>query len=249
MKTQTENPVIFCGYYSGSHLSHSNTCCFEETLSCKGYTFQFASVVCLLRAFPWRSLYCSLTGKLFACKINLKASIFPPPGNHLTNASTKPPHTSLPTHRCINSLESLLGEISSLTESHATFSFPDVSSWKMWVSWEAAHQAEISRMRMWVRAGLSSVAAPSPGVHLGKSVGFARAGRLEWRPFKWHQESDMDNGPSACLCAYDIKTHLIFEPRAILYHRGNGHVLEWMGEWEIVFAWGCFLLQKDMNIL
>lgn len=77
MKTQTENPVIFCGYYSGSHLSHSNTCCFEETLSCKVYTFQFASVVCRLHAFPGRSLYRSLTGKRFACKINLQASISP----------------------------------------------------------------------------------------------------------------------------------------------------------------------------
>lgn len=127
MKTQTENPVvIFPGYYAGSYLSHTNTCRFEETLSCKVYTFQFASVVCILHAFPWRSLHRSLTRNLFCCKINLKASIFPPLGNHLTNASTKPLHTSIPGYRCINSLESLLGEILSLTGSSAAFSFPDV---------------------------------------------------------------------------------------------------------------------------
>lgn len=115
MKTQTENPVvIFSGYYSGFYLSHTGTCRFEETLSCKVYTFQFASVVFILHAFPWRSLYHSLTRNLFCCTINLKASIFPPLGNHLTNASTKPPRTSIPAHRCINSLESRLGEISSL---------------------------------------------------------------------------------------------------------------------------------------
>lgn len=127
MKTQTENPVvIFPGCYSGSYLSHTDTCLFEETLSCKVYTFQFASVVCILHAFPWRSLYCSLTRNLFCCKINLKASIFPPLGNHLTNSSTEPPHTSIPVNRYINSLESLLGEISPLTERSAAFSFPDV---------------------------------------------------------------------------------------------------------------------------
>lgn len=127
MKTQTENPVvIFPGYYAGSYLSRTNTCRFEETLSCKVYTFQFASVVCILHAFPWRSLHRSLTRNLFCCKINLKASIFPPLGNHLTNASTKPLHTSIPAYRCINSLESLLGKILSLTGSSAAFSFPDV---------------------------------------------------------------------------------------------------------------------------
>lgn len=127
MKTQTENPVvIFPGYYSGSYLSHTNTRRFEETLSCKVYTFQFVSVVCILHAFPWRSLHRSLTRNLFCSKINLKASIFPPLGNHLTNASTKPPHTSIPVYRCISRLESLLGEISSLTESSAAFSFPGV---------------------------------------------------------------------------------------------------------------------------
>ena len=127
MKTQTENPVVvFPGYHSGSYLSHTNTCRFEETLSCKVYPFQFASMVCILHAFPWRSLHRSLTRNLFCCKINLKASISPPLGNHLTNASTKPPCTSIPAYRCVNSLESLLGEISSLTERSAAFSFPGV---------------------------------------------------------------------------------------------------------------------------
>lgn len=124
MKTQTENPVLFCGYYSGSHLSHTNTCRFEETLSCKVSTFPSASVACILRAFPWRSLYRSL--KLSGCKINLKASVFPPLGNHLTNVSTKPPQASLPAYRCINSLDSPLGERASLTESGADCSFPGV---------------------------------------------------------------------------------------------------------------------------
>lgn len=127
MKTQTENPVvIFPGYYAGSYLSHTNTCCFEETVSCKVYTFQFASVVCILHAFPWRSRHHSLTRNLFCFKINLKASIFPSLGNHLINAPTKPLHTSIPVYRCINSLESLLGEILSLTGSSAAFSFTDV---------------------------------------------------------------------------------------------------------------------------
>lgn len=126
--------VIFPGYYSGSYLSHTNSCCSEETLSCKVYTFQFTSAVCILHAFPWRSLRCSLTRNVFCCKINLKASISPFTGNHLTNASTKPPHTSIPVYRCINSLESLLGEISSLTERSAAFSFPDAWSWRVWIS-------------------------------------------------------------------------------------------------------------------
>lgn len=74
MKTQTENPVVvFSGYFSGFYLSHTDACRFEETLSCKVYTFQFASVVCILHAFPWRRLYRSLTRNLFCCKINLKA--------------------------------------------------------------------------------------------------------------------------------------------------------------------------------
>lgn len=80
-------------------------------------------------------------------------------GNHLTNAPTKPPHTSIPVHRCINSLESLLGEISSLTESSLKLKDGDFQ--------EARHQAEIFWISMWVKACLCSVAVPSLVVHPG----------------------------------------------------------------------------------
>lgn len=100
--------VIFPGYYSESYLSLSkHTCYFEETLHCKVYTFQFPPTLRILHAFVWRSLGCSLMWKIFCCKINFKASIFLLEDNHLTNASTQPPHISTVGYRCISSLESL----------------------------------------------------------------------------------------------------------------------------------------------
>lgn len=99
--------LYFLGITQGPIYHTPNTCCFEETLSCKVYTFQFPSMLCILRAFPWRSLDCSLTWNLFGCKINFKASIFLLLDNYLTNASAQPTHTSIAVSRCITSLESL----------------------------------------------------------------------------------------------------------------------------------------------
>lgn len=112
-----------------------------------------------------------------AARLTSKYPFFPPLGNHLTNACTNPLHTSIPGYRCINSLESLLGEILSLTGSSTAFSFPDISSWRMRISREAKHQAERSWMRLWVKACLHCAALPGRVVHLGSSAGFAWAER------------------------------------------------------------------------
>lgn len=122
---------------------------------------------------------------LSAARLTSKHPFFPPLGNHLTNASPKPPHTSILLYRCSNSLESLLGEISSLTESSTAFSFPHVSSWRIRIFWEARHQAELSWMRMWVETSFSTAVVYSPVVHLDKYVEFAwfRDVALLWMPY------------------------------------------------------------------
>lgn len=100
---------------------------------------------------------------------------------------------------------------------------------------------------MWVRASLSSSAAPSTG--LGKCVGFARAGR--WTTHLNAIHSNSIEQPAlmirARLWAYCIQAHFILEPIAILFQRGHWHEMERIGKCEIVCVY--FLSQKDINIL